>query len=61
MQTRKIDLPVENLDNSALYRPKDLAKIKNKIIFFVETSFPNVFYFFKTKIIILIMKFKKEV
>lgn len=59
LQTRKIDLPVENLDNSVLYRPKDLAKFKNKIIFLVETKLPTIFYFFKKKAIILIMKFKR--
>ena len=42
-----------------IFRPKDLSKKRNKIIFFMEKNFPKVFYGLKNAAIELKVKIKK--
>ncbi len=42
-----------------IYRPKDLRKRRNKIIFFMEKNCPKLFYKFKNAVIELKVKIKK--
>ena len=41
-----------------IYRPKDLSKKRNKIIFFIEKNFPKIFYKLKNTAIELKLKIK---
>ena len=47
LQARKIELKVDNLENSLIYRPKDQAKFTNRLILKIETHFPKFFYWLK--------------
>lgn len=42
-----------------VFRPKDLSKKRNKIIFFMEKNFPKIFYKLKNSVIELKVIFKK--
>ena len=57
-QTRSLDLKVVKVNNVYLYNPKDLSKITNKLIFFIECSFPKFFYWIKRKLIVNIINQK---
>ena len=54
--SRKIDLKTDDLTNSLIHRPKDQSKLINKLIFFIESSFPNIFYWLKNRIIKLVIR-----
>jgi phytanoyl-CoA hydroxylase len=43
LQAQKKDLPFDVVNGVKLFRPKDQALLKNRIILFVETSFPKTF------------------
>ena len=49
LHSRKIDLKTDDLNNSLIYRPKDQAKFKNRLIFKIESEFPSFFYWLKKK------------
>ena len=51
-----IETPVENLGNALIYRRKDQNLFKNRLIFFVETQFPKLFYWLKNNYIKIIHK-----
>ena len=44
---RELELKTDDLENSLVHRPKDQAKILNKIILSIETNFPKPFYWLK--------------
>ncbi len=52
LQTRVLDPAAESINGVNIHRPKDLEKPKNKAIFFVETKFPNAFYWLKKRAIL---------
>jgi phytanoyl-CoA hydroxylase len=47
LHSRLFDLPTDTVQGVQIFRPKDLSKLKNRIIFTAETRFPGVFYAFK--------------
>jgi len=59
LQTRKFNLVTEKINNTYIHRPKDLAHLKNKLIFVIETTLPGLFYWLKKRVIISILKYKK--
>ena len=58
MQSRTFDLITEKINETFIFKPKDLAKIKNRVIFTLESNFPVLFYYLKNKAIIFILKNK---
>ena len=44
---RELELKTDDLENSLVHRPKDQAKILNKIILSIESNFPKPFYWLK--------------
>jgi phytanoyl-CoA hydroxylase len=58
LQTRKIVLTTDKVNEVYVYRPKDLSKFKNKLIFKFESNFPKIFYWIKKKAILLLIKYK---
>jgi phytanoyl-CoA hydroxylase len=58
--SRKIELQVDDLRNSLIYRPKDQSKFKNKLIFFIESNFSSIFYWLKKQAIKLMIRQKKD-
>ena len=59
LQTRKLNLVTEKINETYIFRPKDLSQLKNKLIFKMETTFPKLFYWFKKRAIIFVLKHKK--
>lgn len=59
LQTRKFHLVTENINDTYIFRPKDLSKLKNKLIFKFETKYPKLFYWIKKRAIIFFIKYKK--
>ena len=53
-----LETPTDNLGESFIYRRKDQKLLKNRIIFNLETSFPNLFYFIKKNVVKYIFKQK---
>jgi len=60
LQTRRFSLVTEKINETHIFRPKDLALLKNKLIFKIETAFPELFYFLKKKAIIFVLKYMKQ-
>lgn len=58
LQTRKMQLPVEQCGNAQLYRPKNLALLKNRLVLWVESTFPQQFYWLKKLAILWLIKLK---
>ena len=54
--SRKMDLQTDDLGNSLIYRPKDQSKFKNRLVFKIETHFPNFFYWIKKKAIKILIR-----
>ena len=44
MQARVIDLPTDSINGAEIFRPKDLARWRNRAILWVESRFPGPFY-----------------
>jgi len=57
-QTRSLDLVTDTVNDVSVYRPKDLAKAKNKLIFLIECNFPLAFYWLKKQAILYFVKKK---
>jgi phytanoyl-CoA hydroxylase len=57
-QARVLKLKVEQLNGTAIFRPKDLALLTNRAVLFVESHFPAQFYWLKKKAIVRVMKKK---
>ena len=47
MQSRVLDLRPGRVNGVQIHRPKDLAVLRNRAIFVVETRFPTTFYWLK--------------
>jgi len=58
LQTRVLTLSTDQIAGVAIYRPKDLAVLKNRIVFFFETHFPRLFYWLKRRAIIYFVRHK---
>lgn len=58
LQTRTFDLPTEKVNRAYMFKPKDLKKPKNKLVFFIESHFPGAFYWLKKRAIIYMVKRK---
>ncbi|MET3106080.1 phytanoyl-CoA hydroxylase [Oxalobacteraceae bacterium GrIS 2.11] len=58
LQTRTFDLPTDKVNQTYIFKPKDLSKVKNKVIFNIETNFPSTFYWLKKQAIIYMVKNK---
>jgi len=56
LQSRKIDIPTDKVNNAKIWRPKDQAKLKNRIILALESKFPGPFYTIKKTIINMMVK-----
>jgi len=59
LQTRKLNLATEKINETYIFRPKDLSQLKNKLFFKIETTFPKLFYWLKKRAIIFVLKYKK--
>jgi phytanoyl-CoA hydroxylase len=59
-QTRVMKLKVSELNGTAIFKPKDLALLKNRAILFIESHFPAQFYWLKKKAIVQVMKRKSR-
>jgi phytanoyl-CoA hydroxylase len=55
-----LNLNTDDVDGTRMYRPKDLARLKNRLIFQIEANFPSLFYWAKRAAIKQIMKLKSE-
>lgn len=58
LQTRTMDVPTEKINRVYMFKPKDLKRVKNKLVFFVESHFPAAFYWLKKHAIIYMVKHK---
>lgn len=58
LQTRKFDLITEKINTTFIFKPKDLNKLKNRMVLKIESNFPGVFYWLKKKAIIYVLKNK---
>ncbi len=47
LQTRRLDVATDEINGTRVYRPKDLASRRNRLIFRIETQFPTAFYWAK--------------
>lgn len=47
LQTKVMELPTTAVNESLIYRPKDLAVPRNKLVFWIEARFPKLFYALK--------------
>lgn len=59
-QSRVLKLETDELNGTRIFRPKDLAKIRNKAVLFVESHFPAQFYWLKKKAIVHVMARKSR-
>jgi phytanoyl-CoA hydroxylase len=50
-QTRLFDLKTDKINDTYLFRPKDQAKLKSRILLAIEGNFPKQFYWLKRKAI----------
>ncbi len=60
LQTRSMELVTAPINDVNIYRPKDLAKARNRFVFFVEAHFPKAFYWLKNRAIVYVMKKKSH-
>jgi len=47
LQTRVLDVSTDEVNGTRLYRPKDLSRGRNRLIFEIESRFPALFYWAK--------------
>jgi len=47
LQSRILDIATDEVNGVEIYRPKDLAKIESRIVFWIESNFPEAFYILK--------------
>lgn len=59
-QARVMELKVDELNGTWIFRPKDLASTRNRAILFVESHFPAQFYWLKKKAIVHVIKRKSR-
>lgn len=56
LHTRVFDLPTDTVQGVRMFRPKDLSKLKNRMIFTAETCFPKAFYSIKKAVVRYVIK-----
>jgi phytanoyl-CoA hydroxylase len=56
MHTRILDLRGDDIGGTEVHRPKDLMSLKNRLILFVESTFPRQFYWLKKRAIVFVIK-----
>tara|TARA_B100001093_G_C26841401_1_gene1020744 strand:- start:336 stop:1340 length:1005 start_codon:yes stop_codon:yes gene_type:complete len=56
LHSREIDVATDNLSHSLIYRPKDQANFKNRLILKIESNFPKIFHFIKRQAVIFLVK-----
>lgn len=59
-QTRVLRLRADRLNGTEIFRPKDLASLRNRMVLFIESHFPTQFYWLKKKAIIHVMRRKSR-
>ena len=55
-QSKIKNIKTNNLGKSLIFRPKDQSKLKYRMIFLIEATFPKTFNFFKKKLISALAK-----
>jgi phytanoyl-CoA hydroxylase len=58
MQTRLLNVPTDRVNDTEIYRPKDLNALRNRLIFRIESNFPKLFYWAKRNAIKQLMRRK---
>lgn len=58
LQLRTLDIKTDAVNGVRIFRPKDLSKPLNRLILFVESSFPRLFYWAKKTAILALLKRK---
>jgi phytanoyl-CoA hydroxylase len=59
-QVRLKEVSTENIAGTFVHRPKDLAQMKNRLVFMAETAFPSLFYRAKSAATKKLIKFKSR-
>jgi phytanoyl-CoA hydroxylase len=57
-QTQLHDVGTDDINGTAVFRPKDLMALRNRLIFQIEANFPSLFYWAKHKAIKHLMRRK---
>jgi hypothetical protein len=52
------DVATDTVNDTKIFRPKDLSALKNRLIFQVETRLPSLFYWAKRHAVKQIFKWK---
>jgi phytanoyl-CoA hydroxylase len=60
LQTRSLDVDTDSINDVNVYRPKDLAKLRNRAVFSIESNFPSAFYWLKKQAILHAIKKKSH-
>jgi len=60
LQTRVLEVPTDRIKDTFIYRPKDLASMRSRVVFGVESNFPKAFYWAKKTAIKQIMRRKMQ-
>lgn len=58
LQSRTVDVVPVQVKDAYIYRPKDLQRPRNRLIFFVESHLPRLFYWLKRRAIVYVLKHK---
>jgi phytanoyl-CoA hydroxylase len=54
------DVETDTVNNTKIFRPKDLGVLRNRLVFQVEANFPTLFYWAKKKATKQIMRWKAQ-
>ena len=60
LHSRVFDLPTDPVNGTRMFRPKDLARFKNRLIFSAESNFPKAFYALKKMAVRYFINMKAE-
>jgi phytanoyl-CoA hydroxylase len=52
------DVATDTINDTKIFRPKDLGALKNRLIFQIETRFPSLFYWAKRRAVKQVFKWK---
>lgn len=56
LQSRIFEVPTDEVNGTKIWRPKDQAKLKNKLIMAIESYFPGPFYALKKLILRVVIR-----
>jgi phytanoyl-CoA hydroxylase len=56
LHSRVLDLPTDQVKGTRIFRPKDLARHRNRLIFAFESNFPRLFYAIKKSVVRYVIK-----